>query len=313
MAGLSLVTGASGFAGSHLVDHLLGSEPSVAAWSSGGRPHRSDDPRVQWRAIDILDRQAVEQAIADLRPATVYHCAGYASVSSAPDNPGRAMQVNALGTHHLLEAIRGFGLNCSVLVTGSALVYRQSMEALDENAPIGPAGPYAVSKLAQEIRALQETQVSVVLARSFNHAGPRQSDEYATSSHARQIAEVEAGLRSAVRVGNLDSQRDITDVRDVVRAYRRLARDGQVRRPYNVCSGRAYRIGDLLDRLISLARIKVPVERDELRMRPSDNPVVKGDGSRIARELGWTPAIPIEQTLHDLLEYWRKRITPTAA
>ncbi len=146
----------------------------------------------------------------------------------------------------------------------------------------------------------------VLIARPFNHAGPRQSDAYVTSSFARQIAEAEAGRREPVlRVGNLESRRDITDVRDTVRAYHAMMERGTARRPYNVCSGIAYLVRDLLDSLIALARIPVRVESDPARMRPSDNPVVLGDNSRIRSEVGWSPRIGMEQTLRDLLAYWR--------
>jgi GDP-4-dehydro-6-deoxy-D-mannose reductase len=163
-----------------------------------------------------------------------------------------------------------------------------------------------VSKLAQEMLALQAVLAHTIVARPFNHAGPRQTTDYVTSAFARQIAEIEQGLAPPVlRVGNLDSRRDITDVRDVVRAYRLLLTSGRPRRPYNVCSGTAYRVGDLMEGLVRLSRLHIAIEVDPERLRPSDNPVVLGDRSRILDEVGWAPEIPIERTLADLLEYWR--------
>src|SRR5262249_33306088 len=205
--------------------------------------------------------------------------------------------------------LRRAGLTCRVLVTGSALVYRQSGEAISEDSPIGPFSPYGVSKLAQEMLAARADMCSMIITRPFNHAGPGQSATFATSSFARQVAEIEAGLREpVVTVGNLEARRDITDVRDVVRAYVLLMERGQPGRPYNVCRGQAYRIGDLLDILVGLSGAPIDVRIDPARVRPLDNPLLLGDGSRIAAEAGWRPTIPIQQTLRDLLEYWRGRL-----
>jgi GDP-4-dehydro-6-deoxy-D-mannose reductase len=303
-----LVTGATGFAGSHLVDQLLQDVPHVAAWARAGGRAAGDaaDGRVTWSAIDLLDGRAMAAALEALRPSAIYHCAGVAQVGNSWARGARALEVNALGTHRLLEALRETGLGCPVLVTGSALVYRQSSDPIDERQPIGPGSPYAVSKLAQEMVAARATDLPVFIVRPFNHAGPRQDDSFVTSSFARQIAEIEAGLREPVlRVGNLESRRDVTDVRDTVRAYRLILARGRAHRPYNVCSGRAYRIADLLEALISMSSSRITVTVDPGRLRPSDNPVVLGDPSRLTAETGWQPDIPIERTLRDLLDYWR--------
>jgi GDP-4-dehydro-6-deoxy-D-mannose reductase len=304
--GPPLVTGATGFAGRHLVEHLLAFEPSVAAWANPSGQQPPDDSRVQWRAVDLLDRAAVVEAIADLAPAAIYHCAGFADVAGAWARPEKALRINVLGTHYLLDAVRCTRLSCPVLLTGSALIYRQSQTAIAEDSPIGPSSPYGLSKLAQERLGLRTTSVPVIVTRPFNHAGPRQSPAYVTSAFARQIAEIEARrLPPVIRVGNLDSRRDITDVRDTVRAYRLLVRHGKPQRPYNVCSGRAHRIGDLLDMLVSMSRERVRIEIDPARLRPADNPLVLGDASRLVDETGWRPEIPIDRTLADLLEHWR--------
>ena len=313
VAGPSLITGGTGFAGSHLIDHLLEQEPRVAAWGhTGGRdiPNRTDG-RVHWAAVDLLDRDAVASAIAAARPARIFHCAGMADVHAAWQTSTPALRINALGTHYLLEGVRKARLDIPVLIVGSALVYQSSTDAIDEDHPLRPASPYAVSKLAQEMAGLRAPWCRVFLVRPFNHAGPRQADAYVTSSFARQIAEIEAGLREPVlRVGNLESRRDITDVRDTVRAYVRVMAAGKERQPYNVCSGNAYRIADLMEMLVASALVEVRVQTDPERLRPSDNPVVLGSFSRLERDTGWRPSIPIEQTLADLLEYWR---TVTAA
>lgn len=311
MAGSPLVTGAAGFAGSHLVDHLLARVPRVAAWRNpGGQPPpaAAHGGRVDWSAVDVTDADAVARELAALRPSIVYHCAGVADVQTAWADSARALRVNAFGTHALLAGLERAGLAVPVLVTGSALVYRPSAGALTEESPIGPSSPYGVSKLAQEMIAAAAGG-HVLIARPFNHAGPRQSAAYVTSSFARQIAEAEAGLRPPrLLVGNLDARRDITDVRDTVRAYTLIADRGRPGRAYNVCRGEAHRVGDLLERLVGRALIPIAVERDPARLRPSDNPVVLGSAARLEADTGWQPAIPIEQTLDDLLAYWREQV-----
>lgn len=309
MPGLPLVTGGAGFAGSHLIDHLLETEPAVAAWShAGGTPSPADARPVHWSAVDLIDRHAVARAVADLRPSVVYHCAGMAHVGHAWSDPAAPLRVNTLGTHHVIEAVRAAGLTCPILVTGSALVYRPSATPITEEDPLGPADPYGVSKLAQETLALRTPDLPIFVVRPFNHAGPRQSDSYVTSSFARQIAEIEAGQRAPLlRVGNLDARRDITDVRDTVRAYPLVVHRGHPRRPYNVCSGNAYRVRDVLHALVDLSPAAIRIEVDPARLRPSDIPIISGSAARLTAETGWVPRIPIDRTLADLLAYWRAR------
>ena len=305
-SGLPLVTGAAGFAGSHLVEHLLENEARVAAWGHGPIPSslRSSD-RILWTAVDVTDPAAVEAALGETRPSAVYHCAGIADVHSTWSDSATALRVNVLGTHNLLSALERGAIDAPVLITGSALVYKPSDAALSEDSPIGPASPYGVSKLAQELVGLA-ARGRVIVARPFNHAGPRQAPAYVTSSFARQIAEAEAGIRQPVlEVGNLEARRDITDVRDTVRAYALLMQKGQAGRPYNVCRGEAFRVGDLLDALVRQSQAAIEVRTDPARLRPNDMPVVLGDPSRLERDTGWKPRIPIEQTLRDLLDYWR--------
>ena len=306
---LPLVTGATGFAGSHLVDALVATGADVAAWGNAqGRPLPADSRRVRWASVDILDRDAVQDALRALRPTVVFHLAGLPHVAAAWKDSGRALQVNALGTHHLLDGVEAIVPDSKVVVAGSALVYRPSRTALREEDPVGPADPYGVSKLAQEMRAQRATAL-VVLTRPFNHAGPRQSESFVTSSFAKQLAEIEMGIREPkLLVGNLDARRDIMDVRDTARAYLALADRGSPGRIYNICSGTAHRVGDLLERLLSITRARVTVEQDPSRLRPSDNPVVLGNPSRLITDTGWRPEIPVEQTLADLLTWWRTRV-----
>ncbi len=307
-----LITGAAGFAGSHLLDLIEPGDRPVVAWRRPDEnlPAPPTGTRCRWMALELLDRGAVRQAIHDVRPALVYHLAGIAHVGGSWNQVVRTLEVNVLGTHHVLEAVADLDPPSRVLITGSALVYREQPRALTEDDPIGPASPYGLSKLAQEMtgaHAFSERDVPVLLTRPFNHIGPRQDPSFFASGVARQVARIELGLSAPVlEVGNLDSRRDLTDVRDTVRAYRAILERGVPGRAYNVCAGQAYRIGDILEKLLSRSRVRIEVRRDRARYRPHDAPLVLGDHSRLAGELGWAPTIPIEQTLTDLLEYWRQ-------
>lgn len=308
--GTTLVTGASGFAGSHLLDRLA-RHTAIVAWHRPGT-QLSGAADVEWRGVDLLDRAATIQAIGAARPSRIYHLAGAPHVDTAWKSVVPHLQTNVLGTHHLLEAVRQAGRPCRVLVVTSAMIYAASDQPITEDAPLLPSSPYGLSKLAQDQlarRAFADDAMDVVIARSFNHAGPRQDPGFVVSSFARQIALIEAGQAPAeVRVGNLDARRDLTDVRDVVEAYEHLMETAPAGRPYNVCSGRAVRIGDLLNGLLRLSAVPVRVTVDETRLRPSDVPVLAGDPTRIRTELGWIPRTPVDQTLHDTLGWWRTAV-----
>ena len=305
LSGLPLVTGATGFAGSHLVDWLLDTHERVHAWAHSTVP--PENPRIHWHAVNLEARDSVERALAETRPSVIYHLAGLPHVAESWTKSRQALQVNAFGTHLLLDTITRLDLDPLVVVVSSALVYRPAAEALAEDHPLGPSDPYGVSKLAQEMSAAR-SGVRTIIARPFNHAGPRQSASFALSSFARQIVDIEAGrARPVLHVGNLDARRDITDVRDTVRAYDELAASGQPGQPYNVCRGTAYRVGDLLEQLLGMAQVRVEVKQDPERMRPSDNPLVLGNPARVTLDTGWRAEIPMEQTLRDLLDWWRQR------
>jgi len=305
----TLVTGAAGFAGSHLVDLLARDGAGIVAWHRpGGAPPR-EVPGTRWEAVDLHDRDAVDAAIARVRPSTVYHCAGAAHVGRSWESTETTFATNVRGTHHLLQALEHAAAPARVLIPSSALVYAGAGEALTEDHPLVPASPYGLSKLAQEMLGVRTNgPLAVTIARAFNHFGPRQDPYFVASGFARRIADIEHGRwEPQISVGNLDARRDLTDVRDTVRAYRLILERGVPGRPYNVCSGHAIAIRDLLDRLIARARVPVEVRVDPARYRPNDTPLLLGDPARLRDELGWTAQIPIEQTLDDLLEYWRTR------
>jgi GDP-4-dehydro-6-deoxy-D-mannose reductase len=306
-----LVTGAAGFAGSHLVELLAGDGHDVVGWHRPGGTPPVLAARVRWQAVDVLDRAAVTGAIERHRPAAVYHCAGAAHVGRAWNSTTQTLEVNVRGTYHLLEALTATGLSPVVLIPSSAMIYRPSERPLTEDAPVRPSNPYGLSKLAQERLALLATAdgLDVRVGRAFNHVGPRQDPSFAASGFAKQIAEIEASRRPPeIVVGNLEARREATDVRDTVRAYRAIAERGTRGRQYNVGSGQAYAIGEILERLIANARIKVHVRVDPARLRPNDVPLLVGDPARLRDELAWTPVIPLERTLTDVLEYWRDQI-----
>jgi GDP-4-dehydro-6-deoxy-D-mannose reductase len=304
---LILVTGAAGFAGSHLVDLLAHDGVEVAAWHRPGKTPRRVDSAT-WDAVDLLDRELVARAIRRRPPSAVYHLAGEAHVGRAWDRTVSTFASNVRATHFLFEALRASSLAVPVFVPSSALTYQPATERLTEAHPQRPASPYGVSKLAQELLAIRAGRdgAGAHIARAFNHVGPRQSPSFAAAGFARQIAEIEAGRRQPeIVVGNLQARREVTDVRDTVRAYRAILERGRPERPYNVCSGRALPVSDIVERLVAKSRVPVSIRVDPARFRPSDLPLVEGDPTRIREELGWAPEIPLEQTLDDLLEYWR--------
>ncbi len=310
-----LVTGAAGFVGSHLIDALHSSGTRVCGLYRPNTPPldwASVGSSIDWLALDLLDRKATAAAVADLRPLTIFHCAGAAHVGMSFNRTTPTFETNVLGTHHLLDAVRRSNLPARVLVPGSGLVYRPSPKPLAEHDSVRPASPYALSKLAQELLGMhfyRDDGIEVLLPRAFNHIGPRQDPSYSASGFARQIALIEAGRTDPVLfVGNLDSQRDLSDVRDTVRAYLLISERGEPGRIYNVCAGRACAIGDILEGLIARARVKVTIRTDPARLRPHDASLLIGDAGRIERELGWKPEMPLERTLDDLLDHWRQAV-----
>jgi GDP-4-dehydro-6-deoxy-D-mannose reductase len=302
-----LVTGASGFAGSHLVQHLSTTH-AVVGWARSAPPAEIAS-LARWQPIDLLDRNAVNDAIGGLKPSAIVHCAGLPQVAESWGDTAAPLAANALGTHRLLEAIRLAGHSCRIVVAGSAHVYAPSPAPIAEDHRLEPASPYALSKLAQEqlaLKAASEDGLQIIVTRSFNHTGPRQQPSFVAPSIARQIALIERGeLEPVIRVGNLDAQRDLLDVRDTVRAYAALLGAGTPGTVYNVASGVGRPVGALLDALVSRARVPIRIETDPQRMRANDIPVLIGDATRLRNATGWRPEIPFEQTLDDLLAYWR--------
>lgn len=312
MSGPTLVTGAAGFAGGHLVA-LIRHDGPVEGWYRPGAPPPPAAlaiDGVSWRQVDLRDVQAVDAAIAALRPSAVYHLAGAANQGASWANADVALDLNAHVTHVLLRAIGRNAPRARVLVTTSAAVYAMSDASLTEDARIAPATPYGVSKLAQEMvatAAARSDGLDVVVVRPFNHIGPGQDLGFFAPAFARQLARIEAGLEAGpMLVGNLTPRRDLCDVRDTVRAYRLLMQRGATGEIYNVCSGEAIAIGALLDRLRAEVRVPVDVVVDQTRLRPVDLPLLVGDHTRLTDATGWRPEIPMAQTLRDILAEQRE-------
>jgi GDP-4-dehydro-6-deoxy-D-mannose reductase len=266
-------------------------------------------------AADMNDREAATRVIEEVRPHRIVHLAGQPSVHRSWAEPGETLRTNVLGIVHLLDAARERDLRPAVLVVGSAEEYgliEPDQVPITEGTPLRPNSPYAVSKVAQGALARlygPAGGMKVVLARTFPHTGPGRGEAFAESSFARQIARIEAGLQPPVlEVGNLEAVRDYTDVRDVVRAYWGLLESGTAGAAYNVCSGRGLSIREILDALRARSTAEVAVRVDPARLRPSDIPVLVGDPSELRAATGWEPRIPLERTLADLLDDWRRRI-----
>ncbi len=307
-----LVTGAAGFVGSHLLELLEQEDDVITAWLRPGTEPSVIGTRVGWLAVEMHDREAVHAAIRHVAPDVVYHLAGIPHVGDSWSHTCETFAGNVLATHYLFDALRREALAPRVLVTSSATVYKPASSAIRESDPILPNSPYGTSKLAQEMvarRAWEDDGIPGLIARSFNHVGPRQSPSFVASSMAKQIAEIEAGRREPqLALGNLDSQRDIMDVRDTVKAYRALMRSATPGAPYNVCSGTAVPIRTLVDLFVAKARVLITITQDPSRLRPNDTPLVLGDRARIQADTGWSPEIPLEKTVDDLLAYWRQAI-----
>lgn len=312
MSGPILVTGAAGFVGGHLLDCLLADHTSIVGWYRPGTDTSGLRRGVRWAAVELLDRDAVSRAVAEIAPSAVYHLAGAAHVGQSWQFTLETYQSNVLATHHLLSALQASVPDVRVLVTCSATVYKSLDRPLRESDALAPASPYATSKLAQEmlaIRAWQDDGMPVLVARAFNHTGPGQDPSYVAPGIARQIAQIEAGRQEPVlRVGNLEPRRDLTDVRDVVRAYMTMMARALPGRPYNVCSGRQLAIRDLVEAFVSRAKTPISLVQDSALFRPSDAPLLVGDHARLTTDTGWTPRIAIEQTVDELLSHWREKM-----
>ena len=308
----ALVTGASGFVGRYLVPALGAAGYDILAC---GGPHDGD-----FFPLDLNDVSSMRAALDVAQPEFVFHLAAQTFVPESLSSPAETYEANTLGTARLLEAMRTYGADSGhtprLIFISSAETYGiQPPNAfpLRETQPLNPTNPYAASKAAAEMVVLGEARsfgIDVVIARAFNHIGPGQSDRFVVANFAKQLASIADGGEPLLYVGNIDAKRDFLDVRDVARAYVMLAKHGKPCEVYNVCSGVARTIREVLRELIIAAHVPVEVREDPERMRPSDVPLFVGDSTKLREATGWEPEIPFRRSIRDIYESARKTSAP---
>jgi GDP-4-dehydro-6-deoxy-D-mannose reductase len=311
-----LITGISGFAGSHLADHFLkigGHEiHGTIKWRSNRENIRHIENRIALLECDIKDAFAMKTVIEAVKPDQVYHLAAQSYVPFSWRVPQETIDTNITGELNLFEAVRAVGIDPLIHIAGSSEEYglvQPDELPITESNPLRPLSPYAVSKVAQDFLGYQYFKsygMKIVRTRAFNHTGPRRGEVFVTSTFARQLIEIEQGRREPVlHVGNLDAVRDFTDVRDVVRAYALALDKGTPGEVYNIASGSGIKIKDLLGKLVALTKVEIKIEQDPSRLRPSDVQLLTGSSEKFRKATGWKPEIPFDQTLKDLMDYWR--------
>lgn len=312
-----LITGITGFVGSHLAELAL--EKGTEVFGTYRWRSRLDNiqhllTKIRLIECDLRDAISMRNAVKEAKPDWIFHLAAQSFVPASWTAPADTMHINVIGTINLFEAVRQLELDCRILNAGSSEEYGLQFERelpIKETNPLRPLSPYAVSKVAQDLLGWQyyrSYKMFIVRTRAFNHSGPRRPEAFVDSGFAWQIARIEAGLQEPViYVGNLEAKRDFTDVRDIVRAYWLALEKGEPGEVYNICTGKAWSIKEVLDLLLSMAKVNVEIRQDPSKMRPSDVPILVGDSTKFRERTGWTPQIPYEQTLQDMLDYWRDK------
>jgi GDP-4-dehydro-6-deoxy-D-mannose reductase len=317
-----LITGANGFVASHLSEYLLAEKQQDSEiWGTyrfRSSMENIEHIRSQLNLVEceLTDFHSVYEMIDRIKPDRIYHLAAQSFVPKSWNSPVDTIMNNMMGQINIFEAVRKLTLeSCRILVVGSSEEYGLALGdevPIKETNQLRPLSPYGVSKVGQDMMGFQYNKsynMKIVRTRAFNHEGPRRGEVFVTSNFAKQIAMIEAGLKEPViYVGNLNAKRDFTDVRDIVRAYHDILEKGQFGEVYNICTGKQYSIREMLDILLSLSKVQIQVKTDPDRMRPSDVQNLLGDYTKIHEEIGWKPEIPFEQTLLDLLDYWRDKV-----
>lgn len=312
----ALIIGGGGFVGRYLAEHLI----RERGWETAMTKLPSEFvtvPDCEIYPLDILDKDAIQALLVRQLPDVIFHLAAQSSVSYSWKNPQLTTDVNVRGCLNLLDAVRELeGYTPRILLIGSGEEYGalpKGTELVSETTPVHPGNPYAITKLAQNLFGTLYAQaygMEIVAVRAFNHIGPGQSPIFVTSDFCRQAAKIAAGKQAPVmRVGNLSAARDFTDVRDVVRAYSLLAEQGRAGETYNVGSGRAVVIRELLAQIIALSGVEIAVETDPEKLRPVEIPVIRADIAKLQQDTGWAPRIPLEQTLRETLADWQEKIS----
>ncbi len=311
-----LITGVTGFVGSHMVEYLLGKEDvkihGLRRWRSrlDNINHLIDN--IVLEECDIRDATSVYNMIKRVKPDRIFHLAAQSFVPTSWHAPEETISTNMIGNLNIYEAVRNLEINPLIQVACSSEEYGMVYPAevpIKETNPLRPLSPYGVSKVGQDMLSYQyymSYKLNVVRTRGFNHTGPRRGEVFVCSNFAKQIVDIEKGKKTPIiKVGNLEAKRDFTDVRDMVNAYWLALEKGLPGEAYNICSGKAYSIREILDLLLSMSKTRITVEEDPARLRPSDVPILLGDNSKFRKQTGWEPTIPFEKTLRDILDYWR--------
>ncbi|UCE41972.1 MAG: GDP-mannose 4,6-dehydratase [Candidatus Aminicenantes bacterium] len=307
------ITGATGFVGCYLRKFLKSPEHDIWGSAYPEVPDVSSDDHIFY--LDIRSDKDVFKCIQEIKPDWVFHLAAISNVRHSWNRRKETLETNIIGTLNLFEGIREFSPGARVLFISSSDIYGMrslSKGPLTEKEEVLIMNPYAYTKWSAELLSEFYTRIEnmdIVIARSFPHTGPGQSADFVCSDWAFQIARIEKGLSDPlIQVGDISVERDFTDVRDVVRAYVRLMEKGRVGEVYNVCSGRSYSLESILTRLLSFSQKEISVRVDSRRLRKVDIPRLVGDNRKIKEAISWESRIPIEQSLKDLLEYWRQRV-----
>jgi len=311
-----LITGITGFAGSHLADLCLSKTDvelyGMIRWRSRMENIEHIQDRIRLLECDLRDASSTRDVIEEVRPDRIFHLAAQSFVPTSWKAPSESLQTNIIGQLNIFEAVKKLGLDCRIQIACSSeeygMVYPDEVPIKESN-PLRPLSPYGVSKVGQDMLGYQYFMsygMKIVRTRGFNHTGPRRAPVFVCSDFARQIIDIEKGLKPPVmEVGNLEAKRDFTDVRDMVRAYWLSLEKGTPGSVYNICTGRSYSIREILGILVEISGVRVDVRTDKGRLRPSDVPLLEGDNSAFRRDTGWEPVIPMEKTLADLLDFWR--------
>jgi len=303
----AFITGINGFVGKYLASYLLENGFEV----KGIDRTTSEIVGCEVEACDILDKEKLSAVVAKIKPDLTFHLAAMSSMRMSFEKPAETMEVNVEGTKNLFDAIIAAHISPVILVISSLQIYgTPDKNPITEDFPLRPASPYAKSKVEQEkiCKEYFGKGLKIIISRSFNHTGPGQIAEYVWSSFAKQIAEIEVGKRSEVKVGNLNIERDFSDVRDIVRAYLLAVQKCKAGEIYNICRGKGYNIGKMLEILKSYSTADIKIVVDPERMRKIDVPILYGNNSKFVNATGWKPEIEFEKTLKDMLEYWRKHV-----
>jgi GDP-4-dehydro-6-deoxy-D-mannose reductase len=312
-----LITGITGFVGSHLADYCLARGGvdvyGIIRWRSRTENIEHLEGKVPMLECDLRDAASTRDVMEQVKPDYIFHLAAQSFVPTSWGAPTESLTTNVIGQVNILEAVRKLNLDCRIQIAGSSeeygMVYENELPITEDN-PLRPLSPYGVSKVGQDLLGYQyymSYKMPIIRTRGFNHTGPRRHPVFVVSDFAKQIVDIEEGRKNPVmHVGNLEASRDFTDVRDMVVAYFLALEKGKPGEVYNICSEKSWRIQTVLDMLLSSSDAKIEIKQDPRRLRPSDVPRLLGDCSKFKKDTGWQPKIPFETTLNDMLAYWRQ-------